>query len=201
MQYVGEEIVPRKNHVTLDTIEPGILESEDHETCKPRVLPELQTLPLYPDCQLSKRLLNRIFSAPLAPHQILTFVLMEVLGWRPRELLKLRYEPLGILLREAEAELSGLFGEQIAFPALKPLWAIMRSRKKLAEVSLPPATRNCLRPLLDAVICDTSLNDYFVARGSGPAKSPGQQCSNWVVTVRKHLKAELADDEDLAACA
>ncbi|HOX59073.1 MAG TPA: sigma factor [Candidatus Paceibacterota bacterium] len=154
-----------------------------------RVPPALQTPPLLRDQEYSKSLLFRICSLPLPPDMILVFLMVEVLGWRQRELVANSQWSVAALFMEAEVELAGILGLEVTRGGLQPLREVIEARKTFAELKMARKTRASYASLLGTVPENCTLEQIFHAKGWCTARAKSQGLTNIIGTVRKRLQA------------
>lgn len=137
--------------------------------------------------ELFDRFLKVVFSSSIAPHQLISFGFARLLEWRPREIVAELSEQF---LRNLEARLEDdysriLLGQKTYLrERLSPL------REKIDcevdDVIEDPNTRTAYAHLLNRLVGQTKLSDYYTIHGD-----PEQNIDEWCWSVKRRALLEL----------
>lgn len=137
--------------------------------------------------ELFDRFLRVAFSSSIAPHQLISFGFARLLEWRPREIVAELSEQF---LENLEARLEDdysqvLLGRKTYLrERLSPLREKMDC--KVDDVIEDPNTRAVYAHLLNRLVGQTMLSDYYTIRGN-----PEQNIDEWCWSVKRRILPEL----------
>lgn len=130
-------------------------------------------------------LLRHTLSCKRLPHEILTFLLVKVLGWTPREVVsQLTSHNLESLARLVEEN----YLKRVPTHAVREAFAILHQRLscRLAEVQVDPRTRRAYAQVQDRVLATTELSAYLRS-----VSRPEDDVVHWWDAVKKVMLSEL----------
>lgn len=160
------------------------LELQDIDSELPRIF-QSSTISGLPPGIIENLILCLTVEGTSPPHQLISFVFAQRLGWEPREIVaKLSEVPLRSLEEKLE-------NDYIATSALSP--EVVRARFKrlrdtmvrlLNDVLKEPKTRKACEAFLDRIVGDTLLTQYYT-------RDPAENIASWCNAVIKRARAEL----------
>ncbi len=146
------------------------------------------------DTALFDRLMDKTFGGGSPPHQLIAFGYVQLLKWKPSEVVEeLSGFRLDVLTERLESELCVLFSpqESIVRQSFRNLNRMMRDRKKLSEVVADPKTRKTYPRLLACIVAETYLRDYYTSKQPWNSRTYSAECAqnvtNWWVSVKKRV--------------
>jgi DNA-directed RNA polymerase specialized sigma24 family protein len=146
-------------------------------------------------------LLRLVFLTESPPHQLLAFLLVKLLEWKPAEVVdEVSDKPLSELAAWLERELLTIFGKHGAVleECFKHLEPMLQPDRTLSEVLVDPRTRKTYQNLLDRVVCGTALRDYYNPDPSEQHSTDGcaENVTNWCVSVQRRVFKAKGNDEE-----
>jgi len=153
------------------------------------------------DRDLFDKLMLATFRGPSAPHQLIAFGYIQLLEWKPLEVFdehsNARLKRLTELL---EGDLGLLFTPHtdIVHNSFQNINRIMTEGRKGSQVLADANMRKMYPQLLQRVIAETQLQDYYTSKAEHPGDQYARDCcqnlTNWWVNVKKRVISQLAKE-------
>jgi len=152
--------------------------------------------------ELFEKFMATAFRNPREPYQLLAFGFVNPLEWNPAEVVKeLSDVRLDALTKRLEMKLCDALPQRrsLVEKGFQNLHRIMREGTKVSKVLKEPKTRETFSRLLDRVVAETMLRDYYTSDAAWNSreylKASAQNISDWCFKVRKRILGDLGEND------
>ena len=150
------------------------------------------------------RLLRLLFLTDGPPHQLMAFILVKLLEWKPDEILsKVSDIALLELATWLEEQLLITYGTHgvIVKEGFKHLEPRLRPGRTVSEVAVDGRTWKTYPYLRDRVLAETTLRDYYTANPSPPdyPDKCAENITTWCISIQRRVFSAWETQREPAA--